>query len=139
MKSATSPRRDTLNLRIPAAERNLIDRAAESSGKTRTDFILEAARRAAEEALLDRAMLSVGDHPDRWPEYLKGTRRLRLRRFPYSVVYRIEDQSVLVVAVALLSLRLGRARPQMRLPRTLRAASVGAQLQGGPPCLLETR
>ena len=59
MKSATSPRRDTLNLRIPAAERSLIDRAAESSGKTRTDFILEAARRAAEEALLDRAMLSV--------------------------------------------------------------------------------
>src|SRR5438094_5439250 len=59
MAAPPQPRRDTLNLRIPAAERNLIDRAAESSGKTRTDFILEAARRAAEEALLDRAMLSV--------------------------------------------------------------------------------
>ena len=54
------PRRDTLNLRIPPAERNLIDRAAESKGKTRTDFILEAARRAAEDALLDRTMFSVG-------------------------------------------------------------------------------
>ena len=52
-------RRETLNLRIPAAERGLIDRAAASSGKTRTDFILGAARRAAEEALLDRALLLV--------------------------------------------------------------------------------
>lgn len=54
------PRRDTLNLRIPAAERNLIDRAALSTGKTRTDFILEAARRAAENTLLDRIIISVG-------------------------------------------------------------------------------
>ena len=68
MATDTQPRRDTLNLRIPAAERNLIDRAAASSGKTRTDFILEAARRAAEETLLDRAMLSVG--PEAFAEFL---------------------------------------------------------------------
>lgn len=64
MKPAAAPAkraapRETLNLRIPAAERGLIDRAAQSSGKTRTDFILGAARRAAEEALLDRAVLLV--------------------------------------------------------------------------------
>ena len=60
MKEATTKqRRDTLNLRIPAAERNLIDRAALSTGKTRTDFVLEAARRAAEDTLLDRTMLLV--------------------------------------------------------------------------------
>lgn len=51
--------RETLNLRIPAAERWLIDRAAQSSGKTRTDFILGAARRAAEEQLLDRTVFVV--------------------------------------------------------------------------------
>lgn len=51
--------RETLNLRIPAAERNLIDRAAAASGKTRTDFILGAARRAAEEELLDRTIFVV--------------------------------------------------------------------------------
>jgi uncharacterized protein (DUF1778 family) len=67
--STTTPRRETLNLRIPAAERNLIDRAAESAGKTRTDFILEAARRAAEEALLDRALMVVS--PDAYREFLK--------------------------------------------------------------------
>lgn len=53
--------RETLNLRIPAAARNLIDRAATSTGKTRTDFILEAARKAAEEHLLDRALICVGE------------------------------------------------------------------------------
>jgi uncharacterized protein (DUF1778 family) len=42
-----------------AAERGLIDRAAKSSGKTRTDFILSAARRAAEEELLDRTIFVV--------------------------------------------------------------------------------
>jgi uncharacterized protein (DUF1778 family) len=90
MSTATpiKPRRDTLNLRIPAAERNLIDRAALSTGKTRTDFILEAARRAAEEALLDRAMLVVGadayaefrkrlDQPARPNERLRRTMRAK--------------------------------------------------------------
>jgi len=56
---AKPARRETLNLRIPAAERGLIDRAAKSSGKTRTDFILSAARRAAEEELLDRMIFVV--------------------------------------------------------------------------------
>jgi uncharacterized protein (DUF1778 family) len=67
--TTTKARRDTLNLRIPPAERNLIDRAAESVGKTRTDFILEAARRAAEEALLDRALMVVS--PEAYGEFLK--------------------------------------------------------------------
>lgn len=65
----TKPIRDTLNLRIPATARNLIDRAASSTGKTRTDFILEAARRAAEETLLDRALVSVS--PDAYAEFQK--------------------------------------------------------------------
>lgn len=52
--------RETLNLRIKPEERGLIDRAAKSLGKTRTDFVLDAARRAAEEALLDRTLLVVG-------------------------------------------------------------------------------
>lgn len=54
------PRRESLNIRVSAAVRDLIDRAAEAGGKTRTDFILEAAQRAAEDALLDRAVFSVG-------------------------------------------------------------------------------
>ena len=53
------PRRETLNLRIRPEEKNLIDRAAQARGQNRTDFVLEAARRAAEDALLDRALLMV--------------------------------------------------------------------------------
>ncbi|TGB76668.1 CopG family transcriptional regulator, partial [Salmonella enterica subsp. enterica serovar Enteritidis] len=46
-------KRETLNLRIKPAERDLIDRAAKARGKNRTDFVLEAARAAAEEALIE--------------------------------------------------------------------------------------
>lgn len=52
-----TPRRETLNLRIKADERTLIDRAARLRGKNRTDFILEAARREAEEAILDQSLI----------------------------------------------------------------------------------
>lgn len=73
MSSSTTepaaPRRDTLNLRIPSADRNLIDQAAAALGATRTDFILRAARRAAEETLLDRAVLCVS--PEAYEEFLR--------------------------------------------------------------------
>jgi len=59
MATAAATKRDTLNLRIKAEERSLIDRAAQSVGKTRTTFILDAARTAAEETLLDRTLLAV--------------------------------------------------------------------------------
>lgn len=60
MTDATLARRESLNLRIRPELRSLIDQGAEALGKNRTDFILDAARRAAEEALLDRALLTVG-------------------------------------------------------------------------------
>ncbi|HZD48086.1 MAG TPA: DUF1778 domain-containing protein [Silvibacterium sp.] len=52
-------RRNTLNLRIKPELRGLIDRAADLTGNTRTDFVLNAARRAAEDALLDRTVFAV--------------------------------------------------------------------------------
>lgn len=55
--TASASKRDTLNLRIKPEVRGLIDRAAKVRGKNRTDFILDAARAAAEEALLDQALL----------------------------------------------------------------------------------
>jgi uncharacterized protein (DUF1778 family) len=61
--------RDSLNLRIKPELRSLIDRAAELVGKSRTDFVLDAARRAAEDALLDRTVFSVS--PKAYAEFLK--------------------------------------------------------------------
>lgn len=59
MIQVPATKRQTLNLRIRAEERDLIDSAARASGKNRMEFILDATRRAAEEALLDQALLRV--------------------------------------------------------------------------------
>jgi len=40
-------------------DRNVIDRAAQTAGKTRTQFMIEAARRAAQETLLDTTLVLV--------------------------------------------------------------------------------
>lgn len=61
-------KRDTLNLRIKPEVRGLIDRAAKARGKNRTDFILDAARVAAEETLLDQALLLVS--PQAYAEFV---------------------------------------------------------------------
>ena len=61
-------KRDLLNLRIKPVMRGLIDRAARVAGKTRTDFVLEATRRAAEDALLDRTAFTVS--PKAYAEFL---------------------------------------------------------------------
>lgn len=52
-----------VNLRIRADIRSLIDRAAKTQGKSRSDFMIDAARRAAEDALLDQTLIRV-DHAD---------------------------------------------------------------------------
>ena len=60
--------RSTLNLRIKPEERALIDIAAKVRGKNRTDFILEAARSAAEETLLERTIFWAS--PEAYAEFL---------------------------------------------------------------------
>ena len=57
--SVTPSKRETLNIRIKPEERSLIDRVAKARGKNRTDFVLDAARSAAEDALLDQTLISV--------------------------------------------------------------------------------
>lgn len=64
----SAPARDTLNMRIKPEDRSLFDWAAKSQGKTRTDFILEAARRAAEDALLDRTLVRM--EPEAYADFL---------------------------------------------------------------------
>jgi uncharacterized protein (DUF1778 family) len=61
-------KRETLNIRIKPEERRLIDRAAKARGKNRTDFILDAARQAAEEALLDQVILIAS--PEAYTEFI---------------------------------------------------------------------
>ena len=39
---------------------------------------------------VDRALERITLHPDRWPIYRNRFRRVRLRRFPYSIFYSLE-------------------------------------------------
>jgi uncharacterized protein (DUF1778 family) len=48
-------------MRIRPELRALIDQAAELAGKNRTDFVLDAARQAAQNTLLDRTVIQVSD------------------------------------------------------------------------------
>lgn len=50
-------KRESLDTRIEPEERGRIDRAAKARGKIRTDFILDAERLAAEEALPDQMLI----------------------------------------------------------------------------------
>jgi uncharacterized protein (DUF1778 family) len=80
-----------VNLRVRTDIRTLIDSAAKLQGKTRSDFMIDAARRAAEEALLDQTLLRVDQETyDRFVAILDqpasgpGVDRLLNARAPWS-------------------------------------------------------
>jgi uncharacterized protein (DUF1778 family) len=54
-------RAENINLRVSRNQKALIDRAAESLGRNRSDFMLEVACREAESVLLDRRYFSLGE------------------------------------------------------------------------------
>jgi uncharacterized protein (DUF1778 family) len=51
----------SINLRIDAYSRQLIDEAAAKTGKTRTEFMLESARNSAVDVILDQRLFSLDD------------------------------------------------------------------------------
>lgn len=73
------------------------------------DWYLErdpaAAERFAEE--LKTAIGEIAAHPNRWSKHLYGTRHLRLKKFPYYVVYRAQADGVVILAVPSVSQRRG--------------------------------
>lgn len=58
-KIIPAAKRETLNFRVKPEDRKLFDRAATLLGKSRTDFLLEAGRREAENVLLDRTLFKA--------------------------------------------------------------------------------
>lgn len=54
-------RDQAINIRATRRQRDLIDRAAEVAGKTRTEFILETVSREAENVLLDQVYFRLDD------------------------------------------------------------------------------
>ncbi|MGQ0736757.1 MAG: type II toxin-antitoxin system RelE/ParE family toxin [Acidobacteriota bacterium] len=49
---------------------------------------------------IDAAISAIRRLPSAWPPFDHGTRRYLLRRYPFSVVYRIERHRILIVAIA---------------------------------------
>ena len=80
-----------INLRAPLDQRELIDRAARLQGRSRTDFMLEAAREKAQQVLLDQTLVAVT--PKQYKAYLAlmdaplatnpAVRRLLAKRAPW--------------------------------------------------------
>lgn len=62
-RSAAADTKGSINLRIEAGTRRLIDDAAATLGKTRTEFMIESARRQAIDVLVDQRLFVLD--PDR--------------------------------------------------------------------------
>ncbi len=56
-----SETKGSINLRIETNTRQLIDEAAAALGKTRTEFMVESARRQAIDVLLDQRLFRLDD------------------------------------------------------------------------------
>jgi|SRR5579872_2105739 len=77
----------------PGAEREYLSSLAwygERSPSAALDF----------EAEFQRAMSAIEESPERWPAYSSRCRRYVLRRFPFTVVYRVRDAEVVILVVA---------------------------------------
>jgi len=56
---------------------------------------------------VDEAILDICETPQRWPVLKQDIRRRLISRFPYCLLYRVEDNEIVVVAVMHLSRRPG--------------------------------
>jgi uncharacterized protein (DUF1778 family) len=59
MTSPTKRKEHPLSMRLPDADIAMIDRAASLRGRSRTDFVREAAVRAAEEVVMESALVRM--------------------------------------------------------------------------------
>lgn len=69
-KESASTRNVNINIRAQTRQRDLIDQAAEVLGKSRSDFMLEAACQKAEDVLLDRRVFPLDD--GKWQDFLNA-------------------------------------------------------------------
>ena len=55
----------------------------------------------------ERAVERIRERPDAWKLLARGLRRYRLNRFPYGLVYRVQDGTITIYAVMHLKRRPG--------------------------------
>ena len=67
--TATAERKDhPVSMRLPEADIAMIDRAASLRGRSRTEFVRDAAVRAAEDVLMENALLRMS--PDGFADFV---------------------------------------------------------------------
>src|SRR3546814_9095222 len=66
--SETPPQ--AVNLRVRIDTQSLIDRAPNMLGRSRSDFMIDASKKAAENAILDQRVISVS--PEIYREFLRS-------------------------------------------------------------------
>lgn len=59
MVTALSKKEHPISMRLPSRDIDLIDRAASIRGSSRTEFVREAAVRAAADVVMERAVISM--------------------------------------------------------------------------------
>jgi uncharacterized protein (DUF1778 family) len=69
-RSSGADNKGTINLRIETHTRQLIDDAAAILGKTRTDFMIDSARRQAIDVLLDQRLFVLNS--DRYDAFVRA-------------------------------------------------------------------
>lgn len=69
-RAAVSDAKGSINLRIETGTRQLIDDAAAVLGKTRTEFMVESARRQAVDVLLDQRLFTL--NPERYDAFMQA-------------------------------------------------------------------
>jgi plasmid stabilization system protein ParE len=78
---------------LPAAEQDYEEALAWYESRS-------ARAAAGFEAAMEVALQSIADNPEMWPLCDDRHRFYVLRRYPYSVIYRVEAEGALIVAVA---------------------------------------
>lgn len=68
-ESVNQIRNVTINLRAKQSQRDLIDRAAEVQGKSRSEFMIESAYQKAQDVLLDRCFFELDE--DKFKQFVE--------------------------------------------------------------------
>ncbi len=78
---------------LPEAEQEMLEAAQyyqSLSPGLGTDYLSE----------VERAVRSIANSPDAWPILEGNLRRRLIRRFPCGILYRIEPEEIVIVAIA---------------------------------------
>lgn len=49
---------------------------------------------------LERSRTAIGRSPNTWSQYVHGTQRYLMKRFPYFIVYRVSTKRIEIIAIA---------------------------------------